>query len=63
MNAARITTELGTERRCTRCGDWWPEDADFFPARADRRGAFLSWCRACTYERRTHYDHRRRTAS
>lgn len=28
--ARRIETELGTERRCTRCKEYWPEDREFF---------------------------------
>lgn len=38
--------ELGPQRRCTRCGDYWPADPEFFYTR--RHGTELhSWCRAC----------------
>lgn len=39
-------TELGEEKRCTLCGDFWPADEEFFYRRADS-GRLTSWCRAC----------------
>ena len=41
--------ELGVQRRCPRCGEFWPEDHEFFyPA---RRGGFQAYCKACWHER------------
>jgi len=37
-------TELGTERRCTKCGDYWPDDAEFFYT---SRGKTQQPCKAC----------------
>ena len=28
--AIRDDPELGTEKRCTTCGEWWPLDEDFW---------------------------------
>lgn len=40
-------TDLGLERRCSCCGDYWPADAEFF----DRKGGWLtSTCKACFRE-------------
>lgn len=44
----RKRTELGIERRCTRCKDYWPEDTQFF----HRHGkGFHSYCIACIADR------------
>lgn len=40
----------GPEKRCPKCNEWWPEDAEFFYPRSATR--FDSWCRACINERR-----------
>lgn len=45
----RRESELGTERQCTCCRGFWPEDREFFPS---KRGRFLPECKACTYERK-----------
>ncbi|MDM8181279.1 hypothetical protein [Marinobacter salarius] len=37
-------TELGTERRCTRCGEYWPDDAEFFYT---KKGKTQQPCKAC----------------
>lgn len=42
-------TELGTELLCTRCGEYWPADREFwFMTRGDPH----SWCKACYVEYR-----------
>jgi hypothetical protein len=44
--------ELGVQKRCPVCGDWWPAwDPEFWP-RAGKQG-FNAWCRDCKYQRRT----------
>ena len=40
----RRETELGTELRCACCGEFWPEDPDFF---FFAKGVPHSWCKAC----------------
>ena len=46
--------EVGVQKRCTRCGDWWPPDTDFWflVTKARGRRTLHSWCRACNYEAR-----------
>ena len=48
----RDDPELGTLRRCSRCGEEWPQDEEFFYFQV-RRGKRVcsSWCKACWYER------------
>lgn len=59
MAAAAFTPRLthkrrhspdGTERRCSHCQEWWPEDGEFF----NRYGptSWQAWCKACCSERR-----------
>jgi hypothetical protein len=45
-----MLTELGIERLCGGCGEWWPKDDTFWFF--DRRGKVLGRCRACWSERR-----------
>lgn len=40
----RRETELGTEIRCAACGEFWPEDREFFFISG---GKVHSWCKAC----------------
>jgi len=44
MGPRTKTTELGTERRCTKCGDFWPDDAEFFYT---KNGKTQQPCKAC----------------
>lgn len=48
----REDDELGTVRLCPRCGEWWPQDEEFYWPRRDRDGGWQCYCRACDYERR-----------
>lgn len=46
-------TELGRERRCTKCGEYWPEDSEFFYVtnRSDQnRPCVQQPCKACYVE-------------
>lgn len=46
----RTTPELGPEKFCTRCREWWPADPEFFyPAKAGAAGLFYC-CKACYRE-------------
>lgn len=47
--APRRETELGTERLCRGCGEWWPQDPEFYYM--DRKGKVIGNCRACWSER------------
>ena len=42
--------ELGEQKLCPSCGDFWPIERDFFWIKRDGRA--YSWCRACTSERK-----------
>ena len=46
---------LGTEKRCPRCGEWWPLDDEFFyratPCHRLRGARWQAYCRACWAER------------
>ena len=46
---AERESELGTERQCQRCHEWWPKDREFFYFRSDN-GKVLGPCRACHWE-------------
>lgn len=37
-------TELGDEIKCSKCGEFWPADAEFFFM---NKGRPHSWCKAC----------------
>ncbi len=46
-----ITTELGREKRCPHCGEYWPTDREFFwPRLRGTRVGLRPWCRACDDE-------------
>lgn len=56
--------ELGVQKRCPRCGEFWPAmDDDFWPP-IHRRGRqeFHSWCKACCYEARREREAAHRAA-
>lgn len=40
--------ELGVQRRCSRCREWWPADPEFFYH--DTPDRLHSWCKACWAE-------------
>ena len=43
-----IHTELGLEKSCGRCDDFWPADEEFFHKRGE---GLHSYCKACVSER------------
>jgi hypothetical protein len=49
------------EKKCTRCGEYWPADEEFFRM-LHRYGShsLASWCRACETEQKA--EHRRQQA-
>lgn len=42
--------ELGPTRRCPRCEEYWPLDAEFWVRDRGRADGFGPYCRACTAE-------------
>jgi hypothetical protein len=40
----RRQTELGQEVKCSCCGEFWPEDSEFYFM---QHGKAHSWCKAC----------------
>jgi len=45
-----ITTELGLEKRCARCREYYPADEEFFFAQKGNAPGvppLHSWCKAC----------------
>ena len=48
-----IETELGPERLCRGCGEWWPLDAEFWYFYLNPQGKrqVMGRCRACWSER------------
>jgi len=40
-------TELGLEKRCRKCGEYWPLDGEFWHIQKRGVGGFNSVCRAC----------------
>lgn len=47
---SHIMTDLGKEKRCARCGEYWPADKEFFYQLPD--GRLHSYCHACFIERK-----------
>ncbi|WP_428719113.1 hypothetical protein [Undibacterium curvum] len=44
MSRERQQSELGEEVKCSKCGEFWPADAEFFYM---NKGRPHSWCKAC----------------
>lgn len=40
-------TELGIERQCNACGEWWPLDREFYHLAPKGLLGFKARCRAC----------------
>ena len=43
----RTVTELGDEKRCLCCGEYWPADFEFFEAMRSSRDGLTPRCIAC----------------
>lgn len=52
MSRVFIYTELGTERQCTSCGEYYPFDEEFFNKNGFRNGRqqWTAKCKACFAE-------------
>ena len=44
-----IITELGIEKRCTKCGEYYPADTEFY-YRGHGSDGLHTWCKACVNE-------------
>ncbi len=57
----RLDPEIGMVRRCSKCGDWWPANREFFYSSGSGGRKLHSWCIACytewRSERRSRYAH------
>jgi hypothetical protein len=60
--APRIETELGVERLCRGCQEWWPLDEEFWYFRSSDRSV-MGHCRACFSERNRHNHQKRSEAA
>lgn len=47
LKPLQAVTELGVEKLCSACGEYWPADTEFFEARKLKDG-LSSRCIACT---------------
>ncbi len=51
-NMPQVVTELGSEKRCMACGEYWPADTEFFEVRIAARDRLSTRCIACAKEKR-----------
>ncbi|MDD5045143.1 MAG: hypothetical protein PHG51_06355 [Candidatus Omnitrophica bacterium] len=47
VSKLRISGELGEEKMCIDCGEWWPNDKEFFPSYGPEKHQLLSRCKDC----------------
>ena len=40
-------TELGLEKRCCRCGEFWPMDSKFYQCNRRTWDGLMAYCKAC----------------
>jgi hypothetical protein len=45
-------TDIGLEKRCTACDDWWPADTEFFAVQSCKPDGLSSGCKCCHAEAR-----------
>ena len=46
-----METELGQEKLCHDCGDWWPNAAEFYGMQSQAKDGRLGTCKACMTSR------------
>ena len=49
MTEVKIT-EIGTEKLCPKCNEYWPADKEFFYSSKTTKDGLFSWCKACHTE-------------
>ena len=42
-----IFTEIGREKSCASCGEFWPADSEFYLSDYKRSDGLSSWCKGC----------------
>ncbi|CAN7248580.1 hypothetical protein LJR289_000982 [Pseudoduganella sp. LjRoot289] len=47
----KIISELGDEKRCLSCGEYWPADHEFFDTMRSARDGLTPRCIACIKSR------------
>lgn len=47
-----IAGSTGIEKRCPKCGDYWPIDTEFWFTHTSTADGLHTWCKACYLERR-----------
>lgn len=47
----KVQTELGQEKRCMCCGEYWPSDLEFFEVMRSSRDGLTPRCIACIKEK------------
>jgi hypothetical protein len=48
---SKILTEIGEEKQCITCGEFWPADTEFFDAKLKTRDRLSTRCIACVKEK------------
>jgi hypothetical protein len=43
-------TELGPEKLCSKCNEYWPADKEFFYTNKKAKDGLYHWCKACYAE-------------
>ena len=49
-------TELGLEKQCSKCGDYYPADNEFFYSNRTNSDGLDCYCKACRQEIRVKYQ-------
>lgn len=44
------TSDIGQEKLCGRCQEWWPADPEFFFRSTTKAGGLFHCCKACYAE-------------
>lgn len=42
-----IISEIGREKKCSRCNEYWPADSVFFFTQQKTKDGLNDWCKAC----------------
>ncbi len=42
-----IITEIGREKRCAKCNEYWPADTQFYHSKPSGKDGLQDWCKAC----------------
>jgi erythromycin esterase-like protein len=52
MEIETIVTELGVEKRCVKCGEFWPAEPEFFQRNRDNPDGLDNYCKDCRQQAR-----------